>query len=68
MLLQSRPHLRRLRHNPDPLRPENLRQDQVIAPTLNGGWYSGSHVNHDEHGILYIMRGTNLVAIDDRPA
>ncbi|WP_328331632.1 PQQ-binding-like beta-propeller repeat protein [Kribbella sp. NBC_00382] len=38
----------------------------VVAAQLNGGWYSGSHVNHDEHGVLYTMRGTNLVAIDDR--
>lgn len=38
----------------------------VVASQLNGGWYSGSHVNRDEHGVLYTMRGTNLVAIDDR--
>jgi hypothetical protein len=39
----------------------------VVAAELNGGWYSGCHVNRDERGVLYTMRGTNLVAIDDRP-
>jgi hypothetical protein len=39
----------------------------VVAPDLKGGWYSGCHVNRDEQGVLYTMRGTNLVAIDDRP-
>ena len=40
----------------------------VVAPGLNGGWYSGSHLAHDERGVLYTMRTTNLVAIDDHPA
>jgi hypothetical protein len=38
----------------------------VVVPQLNGGWYSGCHVNNDEDGVLYTMRGTNLVAIDAR--
>ncbi|AKU17105.1 PQQ-binding-like beta-propeller repeat protein [Luteipulveratus mongoliensis] len=37
----------------------------VVVPQLNGGWYSGCHVNRDERGVLYTMKGTNLVAIDD---
>ena len=37
----------------------------VVVPALNGGWYSGCHVNSDEDGVLYTMRGTNLVAVDD---
>lgn len=38
----------------------------VVVPELNGGWYSGCHVNSDENGVLYTMRGTNLVAVNDR--
>ncbi|MGY0230670.1 outer membrane protein assembly factor BamB family protein [Longispora urticae] len=38
----------------------------VVAAQLNGGWYSGCHLNNDEHGLLYTMRGTNLVMVDDR--
>lgn len=38
----------------------------VVVPDLNGGWYSGCHVNADEDGRLYTMRGHNLVVIDDR--
>jgi hypothetical protein len=37
----------------------------VVVPGLNGGWYSGCHLNKDELGLLYTMRGTNLVVIDD---
>ncbi|MYR46091.1 PQQ-binding-like beta-propeller repeat protein [Streptomyces sp. SID5910] len=37
----------------------------VVAPDMNGGWYSGSHIAHDEHGRLYTMRGRNLVQITD---
>ncbi|GAA3129629.1 hypothetical protein JOF29_007264 [Kribbella aluminosa] len=40
---------------------------EVVVPQLNGGWYSGCHVNSDEAGRLYTLRGRNLVVIDDRP-
>lgn len=40
---------------------------QVVVPELNGGWYSGCHVNKDEAGLLYTLRGRNLVVVDDRP-
>ncbi|GAB96375.1 outer membrane protein assembly factor BamB [Kineosphaera limosa] len=39
----------------------------VVVPELNGGWYSGCHVNNDESGRLYTLRGTDLVMIEDRP-
>lgn len=38
----------------------------TVVSGINGGWYSGPHLNHDEHGHLYTLRGTNLVRIDDR--
>ncbi|NBE52117.1 PQQ-binding-like beta-propeller repeat protein [Streptomyces sp. YC537] len=37
-----------------------------VVPEINGGWYSGPHVNADDDGRLYTMRGRNLVRIDDR--
>ncbi|WP_020393133.1 hypothetical protein [Kribbella catacumbae] len=41
---------------------------KVVVAGLNGGWYSGCHVNNDEAGLLYTLRGRNLVVVDDRPA
>lgn len=38
----------------------------VVVPQLGGGWYSGCHVNNEERGLLYTMRGTNLVMVDAR--
>lgn len=37
----------------------------VVVPELNGGWYSGCHVNNDEDGRLYTMRGNNLVVVEE---
>lgn len=39
----------------------------TVVEGINGAWYSGPHVNaHD--GLLYTLRGGNLVAVDDRPS
>lgn len=37
----------------------------VVVPELNGGWYSGCHVNADEDGRMFTMRGTNLVMVEE---
>ncbi|MFD4258274.1 PQQ-binding-like beta-propeller repeat protein [Streptomyces sp. NPDC058534] len=37
----------------------------VVVPDIDGGWYSGSHIAHDERGRLYTMRGRTLVQITD---
>ncbi|MDX2393563.1 PQQ-binding-like beta-propeller repeat protein [Streptomyces sp. DK15] len=39
----------------------------TVVPEINGAWYSGPHVNADGRGLLYTMRGHNLVRIEDRP-
>lgn len=39
----------------------------TVVPQINGAWYSGPHVNADNYGRLYTMRGHNLVRIEDRP-
>ena len=38
----------------------------TVVPAINGVWYSGPHVNADR-GLLYTLRGNDLVEIDDRP-
>jgi len=40
----------------------------VVAADINGGWYSGPHITADEDGLLYTLRGPNLVRIDDQQA
>ncbi|MGP0222109.1 outer membrane protein assembly factor BamB family protein [Paenarthrobacter sp. NCHU4564] len=39
----------------------------TVVADIDGGWYSGAHINNDEDGYLYTMRGRNLVRIDDHP-
>lgn len=45
--------------------PRTFAVSTVVAG-VNGVWYSGPHVNADR-GLLYTLRGNNLVAVDDRP-
>ncbi|MCZ9880241.1 outer membrane protein assembly factor BamB family protein [Arthrobacter sp. B2a2-09] len=40
----------------------------VVVADINGGWYSGPHIAADEDGLLYTLRGPNLVRIDDKGA
>ncbi|MFB7936587.1 PQQ-binding-like beta-propeller repeat protein [Streptomyces sp. NPDC056049] len=46
--------------------PKTFAVTTVVAG-INGGWYSGPHINADHRGRLYTMRGRNLVRIEDRP-
>jgi len=41
-----------------------LRLSTVVAD-IDGGWYSGPHLDIDESGVIYTMRGLNLVAVED---
>ncbi|MFD4026613.1 hypothetical protein ACFWRV_24335 [Streptomyces sp. NPDC058576] len=46
--------------------PKTFAVSTVVAD-IDGSWYSGPHVNvHD--GLLYTLRGSHLVAVDDRPS
>ncbi|MCX5078522.1 PQQ-binding-like beta-propeller repeat protein [Streptomyces sp. NBC_00424] len=46
--------------------PKTFAVSTVVAE-INGAWYSGPHVNADNRGRLYTMRGRNLVRIEERP-
>ncbi|MFJ3710788.1 MULTISPECIES: hypothetical protein [unclassified Streptomyces] len=46
--------------------PKTFAVSTVVAG-INGVWYSGPHVNVDR-GMLYTLRGNNLVEVDDRPS
>ncbi|MGN7861729.1 hypothetical protein ACTJI8_14205 [Microbacterium sp. 22303] len=37
----------------------------VVVADINGGWYSGPHLNVDEDGVIYTLRGRTLVSVDD---
>lgn len=37
----------------------------VVVADINGAWYSGPHIAADENGLLYTLRGSDLVQIDD---
>ncbi|MBC6493614.1 PQQ-binding-like beta-propeller repeat protein [Microbacterium sp. 4-7] len=39
----------------------------TVMPGINGGWYSGPHLNVDEDGAVFTLRGRTLVKVDDRP-
>lgn len=46
--------------------PKTFAVSTVVAD-INGAWYSGPHVNA-HGGLLYTLRGSSLVAVDDRPS
>ncbi|MFJ2957517.1 PQQ-binding-like beta-propeller repeat protein [Streptomyces sp. NPDC087270] len=46
--------------------PRTFAVSTVVAG-IDGAWYSGPHVNA-QGGLLYTLRGRNLVEVDDRPA
>ncbi|MGW8887447.1 hypothetical protein [Streptomyces sp. NPDC055749] len=46
--------------------PKTFAVSTVVAD-INGAWYSGPHLNVHE-GLIYTLRGHNLVAVDDRPS
>lgn len=39
----------------------------TVVPSINGGWYSGPHLNVDAEGAVYTLRGRTLVKVDDHP-
>ncbi|MCE4026239.1 hypothetical protein LXM50_09650 [Microbacterium sp. Au-Mic1] len=39
----------------------------VVVAGINGGWYSGPHLNVDEDGVIYTLRDRTLVSVDDHP-
>ncbi|MEV4776744.1 PQQ-binding-like beta-propeller repeat protein [Microbacterium sp. LWH12-1.2] len=39
----------------------------VVVADINGGWYSGPHLNVDEEGVIYTLRGRTLVKVEDWP-
>lgn len=47
--------------------PATLELSTVVA-NIDGGWYSGPHIAADENGLLYTLRGSDLVQIVDAPA
>lgn len=46
--------------------PKTFAVTTVVA-AINGGWYSGPHLNVDEDGAIYTLRGRTLVKVDDHP-
>lgn len=46
--------------------PKTFAVTTVVAG-INGGWYSGPHLNVDEDGVIYTLRGRTLVRVDDAP-
>lgn len=40
-------------------------QLSTVVTGIGGGWYSGPHLDIDENGVIYTMRGLNLVAVED---
>jgi hypothetical protein len=40
-------------------------QLSTVVADIDGGWYSGPHLDIDENGVIYTMRGLNLVAVED---
>ncbi|WP_404429917.1 hypothetical protein LG299_10390 [Microbacterium lacus] len=40
-------------------------QLSTVVADIDGGWYSGPHLDIDEDGVIYTMRGLNLVAVED---
>ncbi|WP_435742983.1 hypothetical protein [Microbacterium sp. PMB16] len=46
--------------------PRTFEVTTVVA-AINGGWYSGPHLNVDEDGAIYTLRGRTLVKVDDHP-
>lgn len=46
--------------------PRSFAVTTVVAE-INGGWYSGSHLNVDEEGAIFTLRGRNLVKVVDNP-
>jgi hypothetical protein len=46
--------------------PKTFEVTTVVA-AINGGWYSGPHLNVDEDGAVYTLRGRTLVKVDDHP-
>lgn len=46
--------------------PKTFEVTTVVA-AINGGWYSGPHLNVDEDGAVFTLRGRTLVKVDDHP-
>lgn len=46
--------------------PKTFEVATVVAG-INGGWYSGPHLNVDDDGVIYTLRGRTLVAVEDWP-
>lgn len=46
--------------------PKTFAVTTVVAG-INGGWYSGPHLNVDDDGVIYTLRGRTLVTVEDWP-
>jgi len=40
-------------------------QLSTVVADIDGGWYSGPHLDIDENGVIYTMQGLHLVAVED---